>query len=225
LHLSLLWLGVLVLPLASHAQMTVDVTSVTETAEAESVVKCSQSEEALNSVCTIFGHLSTACKETKKEHSRAGCAILGESKSGCSPDNNVDTETTQVCNAAKTVCNVKTKDYCTTSIHVACLKTIGALCPEGMSREEAKLKSKFESAEKAQAENTTVPESVIDTLPPASGAAVKAALEAGRNGTEVGKNGTDPVTPAAMSEVEVNASNHTEVEAGRNATVASRAQS
>merc|ERR1711939_744797 len=142
-------LSVVLLPLASQAQPLIS-------ADAEDVAKCAQSADALDSVCTIFGSLSKACKETRKEHSKAGCEALGEERGGCSADNYIDTEKANICNAAKRVCNVATKDYCTTAIHVACMKTIGKMCPDGMSIAEVAQKAQEDdansSAVEAQAE-------------------------------------------------------------------------
>merc|ERR1711939_176215 len=142
-------LSVVLLPLASQAQPLIS-------ADAEDVAKCAQSADALDSVCTIFGSFSKACKETRKEHSKAGCEALGEERGGCSADNYIDTEKANICNAAKRVCNVATKDYCTTAIHVACMKTIGKMCPDGMSIAEVAQKAQEDdvnsSAVEAQAE-------------------------------------------------------------------------
>merc|ERR1712046_88561 len=93
------------------------------------MASCKESEDALTTVCRLYGDASTACKVTTEQHSNAGCS-LGESPSGNGCDeNNFDSAPAQVCAAAKRLCNIKGMDYCTTAAHVDCMKSIGAICP------------------------------------------------------------------------------------------------
>jgi len=111
-----------------------------EDANLKQMVACSESQDALGTVCDVFGKESMACHATWNEHKHAGCSLgeeevaLGEAeettkaKAGCNVINVMDTQTLKVCNAAKRLCNVPNKDYCTTSVHVDCMKTIGTMC-------------------------------------------------------------------------------------------------
>jgi len=94
----------------------------------ERAVACQTSHEALATVCDLYGEGSNACRTTAKQHADA-CADLGDgtpsTKAPCAADE--DTQSPGICRAASRLCNIKSKDYCTTKIHVACIKSIGSI--------------------------------------------------------------------------------------------------
>jgi len=112
------------------------------TADVGTKVNCKQSDAAVSTVCDLFGIGSDACKVSAKQHEDAGCS-LGESASqapsernGCNTGNDVDRQqpnSQEICTAAKRLCGIKTKDYCTTAAHVDCMATIGEICKAGSS--------------------------------------------------------------------------------------------
>jgi len=116
------------------------------TADVATKVNCKQSDAAVSTVCDLFGLGSDACKVSAKQHEDAGCS-LGESASqapsernGCFTGNDADREqpnSQEICAAAKRLCGIKTKDYCTTAAHVDCMATIGQICEDANSASPA----------------------------------------------------------------------------------------
>jgi len=120
-----------------------------DTAEAKLAATCMQSSKAVSSVCRLFGDSSEACKETNKAHEDKGCASLGEAeedkkeaKAHCG-DNNFDSAGKRVCQAARRLCNIKTKDYCTTQLHIDCMKSIDQICPGESGKHDDPNKSPY----------------------------------------------------------------------------------